>query len=75
MACDWIELRSDHFFDDVPRKFRCAGEGLKPCYAPSFVFMAIIPRSTDRECRHLVEEEIKPVVVVKDHSDVRFVLC
>src|SRR5207247_8935714 len=39
--------------------------------APAFVGVAIVGRRADRECRHLIEEEIEPVIVVDHHGGVR----
>ena len=55
----------------MPREFRIAGKRRRRRRnAPAFVVVAVFGRRADRERRHLVEEEIQPVVVVEHDGDV-----
>jgi hypothetical protein len=69
-----VELVGDEGVDEVPRQLRVALERRQGRDAPALVLVAVLERGTDGECRHLVEEEVEPVVVVDDDCDVRLVL-
>ena len=69
-----IELVVDELLDDVPGQLRIALEDARRRRAPALVAVAVLVRRADRERRHLVEEEVQPVVDAEQHDDVRLVV-
>src|SRR5690606_22714616 len=65
-----VELVGDDLLDDVPRQLGVARIGLVSADAPALVLVPVFGGAADREGRHLVEEEVEPVVVVDHHRDV-----
>lgn len=65
-----VELVGDEVIDDVPRQGRIAGDRARHRNCSAFVFVAVLFCRAHREGRHLVEEEIEPMVVGEHHGDV-----
>jgi len=66
-----VELLAHDRLDHVPRQLRVAGERRDGGQPPALVGGPVLRRGANGEGRHLVEEEVQPVVVVDHHGDVR----
>jgi hypothetical protein len=66
-----IEFVGDQRFDDVPRQCGVARERARHRQAPAFIRIPVFAGRANGECRHRVEKEVQPVVVVEHDRDVR----
>src|SRR5262249_22231736 len=66
-----VELVGNQRFDQMPRKLRMARVWRHDWKAPAFIRILVLRCGADGEGWHLVEEEVEPVIVVDDDSEIR----